>query len=135
MSVDMFVLDHKTALVTGAATGIGEATAHALAGAGAFVYVADLDEENGTRVAAEIGSAGGAARFLKLNVAERGECERAAEIVTADRGRLDILVNNAGIGHVGTILQTSAEDLERLFAVSVRGMFDLTKSFIGGMIE
>ncbi|MEK7855751.1 MAG: SDR family oxidoreductase [Acidobacteriota bacterium] len=127
----MFDLTGKIALVTGSASGIGEAIAYALAKAGAFVYVADLDETNGGRVVDSIDSRGGKAEFLRLNVAETEECERAAEAV----GRLDILVNNAGIGHVGTILTTGSDDLERLFAVNVRGMFDLTKAFIGGMIE
>ncbi|MEO7673499.1 MAG: glucose 1-dehydrogenase [Pyrinomonadaceae bacterium] len=131
----MFDLSGKTALVTGAASGIGESIAQTLAGAGAFVYVADLDAKNGGRVAAQINDSGGEALFLKLNITERKECGLAAEAVSADRGRLDILVNNAGIGHVGTILQTNAEDLERLFSVNVLGMFDLTKVFIGGMIE
>lgn len=131
----MFDLSGRTALVTGAASGIGEAIAHALSGAGAFVYLGDIDEENGQRVVSAIAEAGKQAEFIKLNVAERAECEAAAEKVQTARGRLDILVNNAGLGHVGTIVQTAAEDLERLFAVNVRGMFDLTKVFIGGMIE
>lgn len=127
----MFNLNGKTALITGAASGIGEAIAHALASAGAFVYVADLDEANGSRVVDEINNNGGKAEFLLLNVAKHEDCKRAA----AAAGHLDILINNAGIGHVGTILTTGSEDLERLFAVNVRGMFDLTKAFIGGMID
>ncbi len=130
----MFDLSGKTALVTGAASGIGEAIAHALAGAGAFVYVADIDEKNGTRVAGEITASGGVGEFLKLDVSERTDCQRAADAVASARGRVDILVNNAGIGHVGTILTTDGEDLERLFSVNVRGMFDLTKALILGMI-
>lgn len=131
----MFDLNGKIALVTGAASGIGEAIAHVLAGAGAFVYVADLDEENGGRVASAIAADGKKAEFLKLNIAEREKCELAASKVLADHGQLDILVNNAGIGHVGTILETSSEDLDRLYAVNVRGAFDLTKAFIPKMIE
>ena len=131
----MFDLTNKTALVTGAASGIGESTARVLAEAGAFVYIADLNEAEGSRVAAEINSAGGKAEFVRLNVAERSECESAAEKVLAAHGRLDILVNNAGIGHVGTILTTNSDDLDRLYAVNVRGMFDLTKAFIPSMIE
>ena len=131
----MFDLTNKIALVTGAASGIGEATARVLAAAGAFVYVADLNEESGGRVAAEINDGGAEAEFIRLNIAEQLECEVTAEKVIADRGQLDILVNNAGIGHVGTILETTAEDLDRLYAVNVRGMFNLTKAFINGMIE
>jgi NAD(P)-dependent dehydrogenase (short-subunit alcohol dehydrogenase family) len=130
----MFDLTGKIALVTGAASGIGEAIAHVLSHAGALVYVADLDAENGERVAAEAGALE-KTQFVKLNVAEKGECESLAKKVLAEKGRLDILVNNAGIGHVGTILETTEEDLDRLYAVNVRGMFTLTKAFLPSMIE
>lgn len=129
----MFNLTGKVALVTGAASGIGEAIAKTLANAGAFVYVADLNEENGEKVVGEIGAEN--AKFLKLNIAEKTECEKTAEIVLAKKGKLDILVNNAGIGHVGTILQAAEEDLDRLYSVNVRGVFSLTKAFIPSMIE
>ena len=131
----MFDLNGKIVLVTGAASGIGEAIAVTMARQGAFVYVADLDVENGSRVTAEITAEGGNAEFLKLNVAENIECIQAAEKVHHARGNLDILVNNAGIGHVGSIEQTTADDLDRLYTVNVRGMFDLTKAFIPKMIE
>ncbi len=132
----MFDLTGKIALVTGAASGIGEATALTLAKAGAFVYVADLDEANGERVATRIKmDDGGQAAFLKLNVAENDECLKAADTVYESHGKLDVLVNNAGIGHVGTIEQTTVADLDKLYAVNVRGMFSLTKAFIPKMIE
>lgn len=129
----MFDLNEKIAFVTGAASGIGEAIAKTLANAGAFVYIADLDEENGTRVANEIGNE--RCGFVRLNVAEPSACRAAAKKVLAEKGRLDILVNNAGIGHVGTLQETTEEDLERLFAVNVRGVFSLTKAFLPSMIE
>lgn len=129
----MFNLTGKIALVTGAASGIGEAMAKTLERAGAFVYICDLDEENGARIAEEIGAE--KAKFLKLNVAEKTECERTAETVLDEKGRLDILINNAGIGHVGTILQTTEEDLDRLYSVNMRGVFSLTKVFLPSMIE
>jgi 2-keto-3-deoxy-L-fuconate dehydrogenase len=128
----MFDLTGKTTLVTGAASGIGEAIAKTLARAGAFVYVADLNEENGERVVAEIGAE--RACFLQLNVAEKEECQKTAEFVLAEKGKLDILVNNAGIGHVGTLLQTTEEDLDRLYTVNVRGIFSLTRAFLPSMI-
>jgi NAD(P)-dependent dehydrogenase (short-subunit alcohol dehydrogenase family) len=131
----MFDLTGKIALVTGAASGIGEAAAKALACAGAFVYVADLDVPNGRRVAAEIHKKGRFGDFIELDVANDDDCRRVAEIVHTEQGKLDILVNNAGIGHVGTIRETTADDLDRLYNVNVRGMFNLTKAFIDGMIE
>ena len=120
--------------MTGAASGIGEAIAKTLARAGAFVYVADLDDEGGTRVVGEIAAENAQAAFLKLDVTEKADCEAAAERVLSEKGRLDILINNAGIGHVGTVLETTEEDLERLFAVNVRGVFSLTKAFLPSMV-
>ncbi|MEN3337172.1 MAG: 2-keto-3-deoxy-L-fuconate dehydrogenase [Acidobacteriota bacterium] len=124
----MFRLDGKTAFVTGAGSGIGEATAHALAGAGAKVFVADRDEAGGQRVAQAIGS--GRAQYHPLDVTDEAACAAAAARV----GDVDILVNNAGVGHVGTILQAAGSDLDRLYAVNVRGVFNVSKAFIGGML-
>ena len=131
----MFDLTGKIALVSGAASGIGEAAAKTLACAGALVYVTDVDVKNGRRVVDEIHKKGRFADFLELDVARDDACRRIAEIVRTEQGKLDILVNNAGIGHVGTIRETSTDDLDRIYAVNVRGMFNLTKAFIDGMIE
>jgi len=126
----VFRLDSRKALVTGAASGIGEAIAHALSRAGAAVVVADIDADNGERVAQACGAQAAGGRFISLNVADETNCERVADEI----GPIDILVNNAGIGHVGTIEQTAASDLDRLYGVNVRGMFNVTKAFIGGML-
>jgi len=126
----VFRLDSRKALVTGAASGIGEAIAHALSRAGAAVVVADIDADNGERVAQACGAQAAGGRFISLNVADETNCERVADEI----GPIDILVNNAGIGHVGTIEQTTASDLDRLYGVNVRGMFNVTKAFIGGML-
>jgi len=131
----MFDLSGKSAFVTGAASGIGEAIAHALADAGAYVFVADLNAEAGEDVAAKMNESGKHAEFVLLNIADQTECMSAAGRVHEAHGHLDILVNNAGIGHVGTILNTEIEDLERLFSVNVLGTFGLTKAFIGPMID
>ena len=131
----MFDLTGKIALVTGAASGIGEAIAHTYARQGAHVYVADLDRENGKRVANEITADSFSAEFIELNVADEKSCQVVAATVLKNHDRLDILVNNAGVGHVGAIEQTTAQDLDRLYAVNVRGMFMLTKEFIPRMLE
>lgn len=131
----MFSLQNKISLVTGAGAGIGKAIAEVFAQAGAFVYVADRDAKGGAETAMHIKAGQGAADFLPLDVSHEGECERAGRHVLTAHGRLDVLVNNAGIGHVGTLLQTTGADLDRLYAVNVRGMFNLTKVFLPGMIE
>lgn len=130
----MFSLKDKITLVTGAGSGIGQSIAEVFAQAGAFVYVADRDEKGGAVTVDKIKAAGGQAEFLKLDVALEENCAQAAQIVHAAKGRLDILVNNAGIGHVGNILQTQAADLDRMYNVNVRGVFNVTKAFIHQMV-
>jgi 2-keto-3-deoxy-L-fuconate dehydrogenase len=128
----MFSLADKIALVTGAGSGIGEAIARCLGAAGARVYVADRDTANGQRVASSIGAS---ATFVQIDVAEEISCGVATEIVMSQQGRCDILVNNAGVGHVGALPQTTAADLDRLWAVNVRGAFNLCKAIVPGMLE
>jgi len=130
----MFDLTGKIALVTGAASGIGAAVAAAFARAGAFVFVTDRDEPGGRAVADRLAAVGGGAAFHRLDVADADACAAAARVVLAAKGRLDLLVNNAGIGHVGTFLTTDGADLDRLYAVNVRGVFNATKAFLPGMV-
>ncbi|MEH3022557.1 MAG: glucose 1-dehydrogenase [Pseudomonas oryzihabitans] len=87
-------LSGKTALVTGAAQGIGAAIARAFVAEGAFVYVTDLNAELGHAVAAELGDS---ARYLRLDVRLEEDWQQVTRQVVAERGRLDVLVNNAGI--------------------------------------
>ncbi|HUR57825.1 MAG TPA: glucose 1-dehydrogenase, partial [Opitutaceae bacterium] len=131
----MFRLDNKVALVTGAASGIGAAIAETLARAGAQVFVADRDEAGGRAIVETIRRAHGVADFLPLDVTSEAQCESARQIVHAQCSRLDVLVNNAGVGHVGTLLQTTGADLDRMYAVNVRGMFNVTKVFLPAMVE
>ncbi|CAH2032268.1 glucose 1-dehydrogenase [Trichlorobacter ammonificans] len=87
-------LEGKSALVTGAARGIGEAIARAFATAGAFVYLTDIDDERGTAVAAEIGAA---ATYRRLDVRSESDWQRVTAEIVDRHGRLAIVVNNAGI--------------------------------------
>lgn len=121
----MFSLKNKVALITGAASGIGAAIAETFAGAGATVWVADRDATNGATVAQKIGG-----EFVEFDVTDEAACAALPGRV----GPLDILVNNAGIGHVGTMLTTTGADLDRLYAVNVRGVFNVTRVFLPDML-
>jgi 2-keto-3-deoxy-L-fuconate dehydrogenase len=131
----MFSLKERITLVTGAGSGIGAAIAQAFAAMGAFVFVTDRDMTSGMRTADNIAAEGGAGEFALLDVTNELQCEEMAQHVLGRRGRLDVLVNNAGIGHVGTLLQTTGADLDRLYAVNVRGVFNVTRAFLPAMLE
>ena len=122
----MFDLKDKTALVTGGASGIGAAIAQTLAAAGATVWIADRDEAKGKMMAEQIGGT-----YLSLDVADEAACLAAAQTV----GPLNVLANVAGIGHVGALPGTAAADLDRLYAVNVRGVFNCCKAFVPAMLE
>ena len=131
----MFSLKNKIALVTGAGSGIGASIATVFAAAGAHVVVTDIDEKSASATCNTIGSARGSAEFHPMNVAEESSCDTVAEAVVNKHQRLVILVNNAGIGHVGTMLQTNAADLDRMYAVNVKGVFNVAKAFLPGMVQ
>ncbi len=130
----MFSLAGKTALVTGSGSGIGAAIAETFATAGAFVIVADVNAVGGASTVEEITRSGGQAMFAALNVTDEAGCASLAERVQAQHGPLDILVNNAGVGHVGTVLTTTGADFDRLYAINVRGTFNVTKAFLPAML-
>src|SRR5688572_20700933 len=122
----MFSLANKSALITGAGSGIGAATAEMFSRAGARVFVTDRDETSGSATIERIVAVGGSAVFLQLDIADEAQCLHVAQTVLEMAGHLDVLVNNAGIGHVGTIATTTAADLDRLHAVNTRGTFNIT---------
>ena len=114
-----FRLHGKHALITGGASGIGEATARVFSAAGASVLILDCDPGRAERLAGELPEA----RAIAADITE--ETQVRAVFQTLDR--LDILVNSAGIGLVGGIEETDPEDFRRLFRVNVEGMFLTTK--------
>ncbi len=128
----MFRLTGKIALVTGAGSGIGAAIAETFAAAGARVFATDHNTATVQATADRIRAAGGAAEAFELDVTSEAHC---ASAVARVGGPLDVLVNNAGIGHVGTLMTTRGEDLDRLYDVNVRGVFNVSKAFLPGMLE
>ncbi|HEY3310311.1 MAG TPA: SDR family NAD(P)-dependent oxidoreductase [Anaerolineales bacterium] len=117
-------LDGRTALITGGASGIGKATAAALAHEGAQVVIADLNLEAGLRVAEEISAQSGRARAISCDVTDESSLEAAVRSLMKTEGHLDILVNNAGIGGIPTaLINCQAAEWDRLYTVNLRGVF------------
>jgi NAD(P)-dependent dehydrogenase (short-subunit alcohol dehydrogenase family) len=114
-----FDLTGQTAIVTGAATGIGEAIARRLARAGATVAVADIDVEGAARVAESLG---GQCFPLPIDITQGDSVERAVAEVIARTGRIDVLVNNAGVaGRAAPLWEQTEEDWRQIISINLDG--------------
>ncbi len=126
-SGDAFRLNGKTALVTGGASGIGEATCKELARAGASVIVADINLEPAQALAASLPNASA----VRMDVTER----ESIDAVASQLDRLDILVNNAGIANVGSIEKVEPEDFDRVMEVNVKSVYLVTRAFLSLLLK
>src|SRR5215468_7933824 len=117
-------LENKVAVITGAASGMGRATAIRFSQEGALVVVADLNVTGGESVVRECKENGGNAVFQKADVSSEEQVKAMIDRAVKEFGRLDVTYNNAGLaGALGSIEHTSVEDWDRTFAVLVRGVF------------
>jgi NAD(P)-dependent dehydrogenase (short-subunit alcohol dehydrogenase family) len=125
-------LQGKIALITGAALGLGRATALRMAEEGAGVAITDLLEREGQALAADLTARGFSARFWRLDVSNEAEVARVMDDVAAHFGRLDILVNNAGVAGANKPTdQLTEAEWDYVQAINVKGVFFCTKHAIG----
>ena len=113
----------KVALVSGAASGMGQSEAMIFAREGAKVIVADILEMEGKQVADKIAAGGGQARFVKLDVTSEGEWDAAVKAAVGAFGKLDVLVNNAGISGTYDTDMLSSAAWDKVMAVNAKGVF------------
>ena len=130
-----FDLAGRTAVVTGAGRGIGRATAMLLAEFGAEVVCIDIRADDVTDTAAAITSAGGWAESIPGDVSQPADLDRAIVAAWSRRNRLDIMCNVAGILHIASVLDTKPDDLDRVFAVNVMGVFNGCRLAARRMVE
>jgi len=126
-------LQDKTALITGAGSGIGRAIAIRFARAGARVAVVDVSEDGGEETRRTIADSGGSVMRVTCDVVKQADVVAAFASVERAFGPADVLVTSAGVAHVGTIEQTTAEDLDRLYSVNVKGVFNCLKAAVATM--
>ena len=127
-------LDGKNAVVTGAASGIGRATAEAFAAAGAYVLLADINEEMGQAAAAAIRAQGRGAEFFRVDITDPQSIEAFRQAALAKRGRVDIVANVAGWGRTEPFVQNSPEFWRKVIDLNLMGPIAVTRAFVEPMI-
>ncbi|HNJ82488.1 MAG: SDR family NAD(P)-dependent oxidoreductase [Piscinibacter sp.] len=125
----------QLAVVTGAASGIGRATASALAAQGARLIVADINAEAGERAAAELRAAGHEAEFLAVDLTDAASIAAFAETVQRKHGAVDVLVNAAGWGRTAPFWEGTPEFWQQVVALNFVGPMTLTKALLPAMME
>src|SRR5271166_6480155 len=123
----------KVALITGAASGIGRASALLFGREGAAIALADLNADAGRRVADELTQSGSRAFFEPVDVTRTADCKRLVERAIREFSRIDILFNNAGIIRRATVLDLSEDDWDRVMAVNVKSIYLLSREVIPHM--
>lgn len=126
-------LRQKVAVVTGGGSGIGRAMCLAFGREGARVAVLDVDGAAGEATAAAIREEAGDAECFPCDVRSQGQVEAVFAAVHERLGPVDIAVNNAGVAHVGTVETTSEEDLDRVYAVNVKGVYNCLRAEVAAM--
>lgn len=126
-------VDNKVILVTGAGMGMGRTHCQLLAQHGAWVFVADIDEQQGAETVDLVRAQGGKANFIQLDVSKSSDWKTAVETIIETAGRLDVLVNNAGILYMKSVLDTTLEEWDRTMDINVRSIFIGTQSVVPHM--
>ncbi len=125
-------LKNKTAIVTGGASGIGEAISKRFAEAGAFVHLLDFNNQLGETVANEIKNKNFKTQFHFCDVSVQNDVNKIVDEI-ASGSKIDVLINNAGVAHVGNAENTSEEDFDRLFKINVKGVYNCLHAVIPHM--
>lgn len=133
MNKDMLNYDGKTTIVTGGGRGIGRNIALRFADRGALVHIFDVNVENGEDTVEAIQSNGGEAQLHEVDVTDQEQVDDAIEKIDEQRGSIDVLINNAGIPCVGDIEDTTEEDMDRLYEVNVKGVYNCSKAAVEHM--
>ncbi len=133
--LDRLSLDGKLAIITGAASGIGLATAKLLAEMGAAAALIDINEPHGNEAVAQIKKMGGKAKFYRCDITSDNECRQTVDAIYEEFGRIDILFNNAGVIKRKNILELEEKDWDLILDVNLKGIYLLSRHVIPIMIK
>ncbi len=124
----------KTIVITGGGSGIGWAISQGFALAGGKVYMLEIDEDSATNKIVEAGLSD-QIKSLKCDVSSQKNVAECVEIIISESDRIDVLVNNAGVAHVGTALTTSEEDMDRIYRVNIKGVYNCLHCVLPHMVK
>jgi len=127
-----FSLKNKNVLVTGGGSGIGRAVSMVFAAQGARVHILELNPDNAKDTLAEIKKNNGLAESHECNVADQKGVNKVVGAILKS-GKIDILINNAGIAHVGNIENTMETDMDKIYNVNIKGVYNCIQAVIPGM--
>ncbi len=125
-----FSLKNKVAIVTGGGSGIGKAISKVFAAQGALVHILDFNKADGFQTVKEISDKNNSAEFHFCDVSNQENVEQVIRNIS-DNSSIDILINNAGIAHIGNIEAVKESDLDRLYNVNIKGVYNCVKACIG----
>lgn len=128
-------LEGTVALVTGASSGIGAATAHSLAAQGATVALLARRRERLEELAGAIRAEGGTAMVVEADITDRQRAEEAVERVVGELGRLDTLVNNAGLMHIAPVADASVDEWDQMLQINVQGLLYVTRAALPHLLK
>ncbi len=119
-----FDLTSKIAVITGGGSGIGKSICEVFARQGASVYILELNEQTGLETKKAIEESGGHASIMACDVSNQSQVASVIQAIHQDTGRIDILINNAGVAHIGTVETTTEEDLDRIYRINIKGVYN-----------
>lgn len=119
-----FDFSDKVSVITGAGSGIGKSIATVFAKHGSKVYILDVDETSAQETEKQILDQGGQAVFIHCDVARQEEVKRIMQRIFEESGHIDVLVNNAGVAHIGNVETTTEEDIDRIYNINIKGVYN-----------
>jgi NAD(P)-dependent dehydrogenase (short-subunit alcohol dehydrogenase family) len=128
-------LENKCAIITGGGSGIGQAISRLFASEGAHVNILDIDLDNAISTAEEIITNGGEATAIKCDISNHEEVKKIVAKIKSEDSKIDILVNNAGIAHIGNVENTTPEDLDLIYNVNIKGVYNCLNAVTPIMVE
>lgn len=130
----MFLFANKTAVITGAGSGIGQAIALLFARQGAHVEVLDVQTTQAQETVDQVLQSGGSAHATACDVSDQAVVKAVFADIQERRQRIDILVNNAGVAHIGTLLTTTEADIDRVYRINIKGVYNCSQAAVERMV-